>query len=87
VLAAIPAEYSGNCFLVYLLRSVKPMLGMKGEPEIENSPVDGFPGERPAKDGRAGYSSRGGCLHNPLSLAIPHQEKFIAKNVYFIDLI
>ncbi len=28
---AIPAEYSGNCFLVYILRSAKPMLGMKGE--------------------------------------------------------
>jgi hypothetical protein len=30
---AITAEYSGNGFLVYILRSAKPMLGMKGERE------------------------------------------------------
>src|SRR6266849_795702 len=29
--AAILAEYSENCFLVYILRSAEPMLGMKGE--------------------------------------------------------
>jgi hypothetical protein len=45
-----------------------------GEPEKENSPVDCFPGERPAKDGRAGHGSKEGCVHATLHGAVtgPH---------------
>jgi hypothetical protein len=34
-----------------------------GELGTENSLVDYFPGERPAKEGRTGYGSREGCLY------------------------
>ena len=44
-------------------RPIRQRALQRGEPETENSPVNCFPGERPAMDGRAGYGSMDGCVH------------------------